>query len=879
MLIHSLTVLTNRNIYCHRPVIKMEVDIGDLYLKPTNRIEGFNEKLLSLFPGLLKHCCSLGYEGGFVERLKGGTYAAHVTEHLALELQNILGYDVSFGKARIKEEPSIYSVVYEYGSEKCGLECGRAAVEIVSSLVSGKEINLASLLEELKRVAVETELGPSSKAIYQEALKLGIPVIRLGSGSIMQLGYGKYARLVEASLTDSPSCVAVDAAGDKHLTKQILKDNRIPVPCGDVAYTEDSALVLAGEIGYPVVVKPCDANQGKGVTLDIRGEEEVREAFREARKHSVGVIVEKYVEGKDYRLLVVGDRVVAAAERRPPCVTGDGLHSVKELVELANRDSLRGENHEKPLTKIRLDEMAKKVLARQGYTEESVPEKGQLVKLRENGNLSTGGTARDCTGEVHPFNADLAVKAAKAVGLDIAGVDITAEDISRPIGWPNGAVIELNACPGLRMHLFPSEGKPRNVARDIVEHLFPPGCPSRIPIVSVTGTNGKTTTVRLIRHTLAFTGRKVGMTSTSGIFIGSRCIQEGDNTGPTSARIVLSNREVEAAVLETARGGIVRRGLGYDMADVGVVVNISDDHLGLDGLNSIEDLAFVKSLVLEAVKPDGHSVINADDDTAGYLMERASGNIVLFSKRSNNPLLLKHMTGGGKAVYVKDGFICIHDRTEMHILRLSQVPITFNGMLECNVENSLSAAAALYALGVPLNIIRIGLKSFNPDVKTNPGRFNFFRMGDFDVMLDYGHNAAGYSAVLDFVKRYGARRLVGIIGVPGDRMDRSVKEIGEMSGRVFNRIYVKEDRELRGRKPGEIAGLLYNSVISAGLKENSVKIVLSELEALEEALLNALPGDLIVMLYEEFEPAVRLIAEYKNKVRNKRRREKMAGGL
>ena len=865
--IYSIQSFPGRNIYSHRPVIKMVINIGDLYSLPTKDMEGFNDRLIEFFPGMKKHCCSLGYEGGFVDRLKEGTYIGHVIEHLILELQSIIGYEVYYGKTRVINEPYLYYIVFEYVNERCAIECAKAAVSIACSLAKNESVDVKGILENLKRLAAEFELGPSTRSIYDEAKKRGIPVMRLGNESLLQLGYGKYSRLIEASLTDAASCIAVDIAGNKHLTKEILRHNDIPVPYGDVAYTEESAVQLAASIGYPVAIKPYDGNQGKGVTLNVTNEVQVRAAYKEAVKFSKGVIVEKFIKGRDYRVLVVGGKVSAVAERRPPAVIGDGTHTVKELVEIENRNPLRGEDHEKPLTKIKLDNVASLFLSKNGLDENYVPRINENVFLRENGNLSTGGSARNCKDEIHPYNAGLAVKAAKAIGLDVAGIDVIAEDISKPINHENGAVIEVNAAPGLRMHLYPTEGRAENVAADIIDMMFPEGKPYSLPIVSITGTNGKTTTTRLIRHTISLTGKKVGMTSTSGIYIGDECIMEGDNTGPVSARLVLSNKEVEAAVLETARGGIVRKGLGYDLADVGVVVNISEDHLGLDSVNTLEDLAFVKSLVIEAVKPEGYAVINADDQMAGYMIKRARSNIMMFSRQKDNLLLINHMKRNGKAVYVKEGTVYIHDGDKsMPLISVKEIPITIGGIVDCNIENSLAAAAALYGLGMPLDVIRAGLKTFTPDVKSNPGRFNIFDMGDFKVMLDYGHNPSGYRAVIDFIRKMDAGRYVGIIGMPGDRPDKSIREVGGMCGKAFSRIYIKEDEDLRGRKPGEVAGIFYDAVAKSGMKKENITIINSELKALETAMLDAQPGDLIIMFYEKFEPAVELVNRFKQEL-------------
>ncbi|KUK08211.1 MAG: UDP-N-acetylmuramyl tripeptide synthase, partial [Caldanaerobacter subterraneus] len=598
MKIKEIRVYRGRNVYSHRPVIKMTVDIEGEEI-PTKDIPGFNETLLNLLPGLKKHTCSYGYEGGFAKRLEEGTYLPHVTEHIILELQNVLGYDVKFGRAR-NVEGSLYNVIFEYSLEECGIRAAKLAVDLVNKLIRGEKIDLEEKLEKIRDIIAEVELGPSTMAIKMEALKRGIPVTRVGNGSILRLGYGKYQKIIEGTISQNTSCIAVDIASDKILTKKILKDHGLPVPEGDVAYNEEEAISIAEELGYPVVIKPYNGNQGKGVHLNISSREEVVIAYRNAKNYSDLVMVEKQIRGRHYRVLVVGEKVVAVAERIPAHVIGDGVHTVKELIEIENKNPLRGNGHEKPLTKITVDAVSKMVLQKQGLTLDDVPRKGRKVFLRESANLSTGGIAIDRTDEIHPHNIEIAVRAAKAIGLDIAGIDITMEDIRKPLSATNGAIIEINASPGIRMHHYPSKGKPRNVAKAIVDMLFPKGSKATIPIISITGTNGKTTVTRMTAHILKTYGYTVGMTCTDGIYIDDTCVYKGDNTGPKSARTCLADKNIDAAVLETARGGIIREGLGYDLADIGVITNISEDHLGIDGIETLEDLAFVKALVVEA---------------------------------------------------------------------------------------------------------------------------------------------------------------------------------------------------------------------------------------------------------------------------------------
>lgn len=867
MQILSIQSFSGRNIYSHKPVIKISVDIGELYRNPTKDFEGFNNKILEYMPGLGKHCCSLGYEGGFLERLAEGTYMGHVAEHMILELQNMLGYEVHYGKTRVVKEPSWYYIVFEYKNEKCAIECARAVFNMIPKILNNESIDFKKIVEELKGIAIENDLGPSTNSIFMEAQKRGIPVTRIGDGSILQLGYGKYSRRIQASLTDLPSCISVDTVGNKDLTKRILRDYTIPVPDGEISYSEEGAVYIARTIGFPVVVKPLDGNQGKGVAVNLRDEEAVRTAFWEAKKFSKSVLIEKYIKGRDYRVLVIGGKVSAAAERRAPCITGDGVHNVLDLIEIENSNELRGSDHEKPLTKIKLDDLAKKVLKGQGFDQYYVPRAGEVIYLRYNSNISTGGTARDCTDEVHPYNAELAVNAAKVLGLDIAGIDICCEDISMPLLHQSGAIIEVNAAPGLRMHIYPSEGKSRNVASDILDMMFPVEEAYSIPLVSVTGTNGKTTTTRLIAHTLELQGKTVGMTTTSGIYVGDECILKGDNTGAVSARMLLSNKQIDAAVLETARGGLIRKGLGYDLADIGIVTNVSEDHLGIDGIETLEELAFVKALVIEAIKPSGYAVINGDDPFAQYFMDRANSKVILFSKIPHNDLVNKHIEQGRRAVFIDgDEIILVKRGVSIGIAKVGDIPITFEGMLECNIENCLAAVCALWGFNVPLETIKAGLMSFLPDTSLNPGRFNIFDMGQFKVMLDYSHNPAGFEEVMKFIKRLDATRLVGIIGMPGDRQDSSMCTAARICASAFDRLYIKEDADLRGREAGEVADIFFDGVIKSGISKENVEVIYSEVKALEKAILDAQPGDFIVIFYEDFEACLKVVNQLRSEI-------------
>ncbi len=853
-----------RNIYSHCPVVRIDVDLGKYVDIPTCDIEGFNDSLLKHLPGLKKHCCSVGREGGFVERLERGTYLAHVIEHSALEIQNMLGYDLSYGKARYLEKETIYYIIYSYEDHIAGLEAGKLAFELIKGLLNHNSLNLEEHLQVIKDKIQQKGLGPSTAAIIEEARKLRIPVIRIGENSLFQLGYGKSARRIQATITDRTSCLAVDCASDKELTKEILNRSGIPVPLGKVTEGPQEAVEAARELGYPVVVKPYNGNQGKGVSIDLRSSEEVEKGFYIAKAFSDKILVEEYVKGKHYRIAVVGEKVVAVAQRLAAHVVGNGKNTIRELIERENQNPLRGYGHEKPLTKIKIDEVMSLLLEKTNKSLEDIPQVDEVVLLRENANLSTGGTAIDVTDDIDPENVKLAVAAAKLIGLDVAGIDITTPDISLPLQENGGAVIEVNACPGIRMHHFPSQGKARNVAREIVEMLFPEGKHHSIPIISVTGTNGKTTTTRMLGKMIKNSGIMVGMTTTGGIYIGDELILKGDTTGPKSAQTVLMDQRVEAAVLETARGGIVNRGLGYDMADVGIITNVADDHLGIDGINTLEEMAHVKGLVVEAVKKEGWAILNADDPYTPEITKGVRCNLIYYGMDYFNPLMVAHIKNGGTAVYVKKDFLYLYDgKIEHGLLAVKEIAASYGGLLKHNIQNSMAAVAGAYGIGLSTKVIVQTLKEFNTDVINNPGRFNLFDFSSFKVIIDYGHNIDGYSNVLDALKGMKSGRLVGIIGVPGDRTDINILKLGELSGKYFDQVYIKEDKDSRGRSVEEVARLLKKGCTMAGMAEEKIIIELCEVQALEMAMNNACEGDIIIVFYEELEPLVKLVEAYR----------------
>lgn len=864
MRVEGYTFLPGRNIYCHSPVLRLTLDLGKWAEKTTRDLPYLEERLFSLLPGLGEHHCSLDYPGGFRTRVQEGTFLGHVLEHMILELLALAGAPVVYGRTREVGRGGVYEIVVECPSPRGGREAAHLAVEVLNSLLKGDQPpDLGEALTRLRCIRAQGDLGPSTAALVKAAQKRGIPVQRLDDRSLIQLGYGKYQKRILATITAQTSCIGVDIAGDKTLTKKILEQAGIPVPPGQIVEDEEEALMVAADLGYPVVVKPDNGNQGKGVSLNLTTEEDIRGACGLVRQYSRGLLLEKQIPGRHYRVLVVGGRAVAAAERIPARVEGDGIHTVAQLVELTNRDPRRGRGHEKCLTKIKIDRVVEAVLKRQGVGLDHIPPAGVRVLLRENANLSTGGTAVDVTADMHPDNAFLAVRAAQAVGLDVAGVDIVTADIAQPL-LGSGAIIEVNAAPGLRMHLYPSEGKGRDVAGEIIEHLFPPGSFSRVPLVSITGTNGKTTTARLVGHILRTAGWRVGMTTTEGVWMDDRCLLRGDTTGPWSARLVLSDPLTEAAVLETARGGILREGLCYDEADVGVITNISRDHLGQDGLEDVEDLAYVKSLVIEALRPGGCAVLNADDPLVVSLTSRVNSRLIFFSLTEGNVYLRRHLLAGQEGVFIRgDRVVVGKGGVVEELIAINDLPLAMKGRARHNVANVLAAVAACRALGLDIPKIAKALAGFKGDFSDNPGRLNLFRIGGYRVLLDYGHNPAAYRAILQTAQGLGARRLVGVIGVPGDRCDELILESGRIAGAGFQQLYIKEDVDLRGRMPGEVAALLRQGALAGGLRKDNIEIILGELEAVGRALTKAQAGDLVVIFYEKLEPLLPLIGATK----------------
>jgi cyanophycin synthetase len=882
--LHKLRVIEARafrgpNIYAYRRVIRMMLDLGELEKYPTAELPNFTDRLLELIPTLNDHTCSYSEPGGFVRRMREGTWLGHVIEHVAIELQCLAGTPVSYGKTRGTGDDGVYYIVFSYREERIGYLAAHIATRLVNSLLPpqlqgvdgldellvddlsqvelSEPFDYAKELVTLTNVAFKLALGPTTQSLVDEAARRGIPALRLNDQSLVQLSYGKHQKHIVASTTSLTSNIAVEIASDKELTLRMLNDVGLPVPRNILVKNVDEALAAAARLGFPLVTKPLDVSHGRGVSLNLNSLDEVRWGYEQAAGYTRWVLVEQFLAGKDYRILVINGEVVAAAERVPAHVVGDGEHTIAQLVEIVNRDPRRGLGHEKVLTQITINDQAKRLLEQAGYTVETVLPAGQVFFLRSTANMSTGGTAIDRTGEVHYENAEIARRAARVVGLDIAGIDIITPDIAQPVERVGGGIVEVNAGPGFRMHLQPTEGTPRNVAKPVIDMLFPEPEPARIPVVAITGTNGKTTTSRMVAHMLKLNGQCVGLTTTDGIYINGELHKAGDTTGPWSARMVLKDPTIGAAVLETARGGILREGLGFDRCDVGAVLNVRADHLGLRGINTLEELARVKRLIVEVVRDDGFSILNADDPLTWQMRDHAEGEIIWFSAAGADggaERLGPHIAAGGCAVVTQPGvkgeMIAIYDGDQyIPLMWTHDIPATFEGQARFNVYNALAAAAIGHALKVRIETIRHALGSFSTSFFQNPGRLNVYDEHPFRVIVDYGHNPdalTNMAAMLTQMrKRY--RRVIGVLGGTGDRRDEDLIELGELAGRMVDHLVIKEDENLRGRASGEAAGLIREGAQRAGLADAKITTVLPEPDAVDAALAMAEPRDLVVI--------------------------------
>jgi cyanophycin synthetase len=850
----------------HSKLILIRLDLEELADSPSDTIPRFNDGLVAVLPSLEEHYCSPGCRGGFLSRLREGTMMGHILEHVALELQVLADMPVGFGRTRETATPGIYQVVIEYQHEAAGRYATRAALRLCQSIIETgtyPEAELQTDLNDLRGLRTEAAQGASTEALVREAEALGIPWMELEKCDLMQLGYGKYQQRLQAALTSHSNILGVELACDKERTKAILTQMGIPVPLGQVIYAfcelEDAIDALGG---YPIVMKPLDGNHGRGITIDIKTKEQAEIAYDRAKEVSAGVIVEHFYQGRDHRILVVNHKVIAVAERVPAHVVGNGRDAIAALVEQENQDHRRGEGHDNILTQIQLDAATDEMLSRQGFILDTVLQPDQVCYLRATANLSTGGIAIDRTDEIHPETVWLAERVSRIIDLDIAGIDVITTDITQPLGDADGVIVEVNAAPGLRMHIAPSQGIGRNVAAPILQMLFPPGTPTRVPIVAVTGTNGKTTTTRLIAHICSQVYDAVGFTTTDGIYIGDRLVEKGDTTGPLSAQMILQDPTVDMAVLETARGGILRSGLAFEQCDVGVVLNVAADHLGLGDIDNIDQMARVKGVIAEVVHADGYAVLNADDERVAAMADQVRGKVAYFSMDPDNELVQSHVQRGGIAAVYDQGYLLILQQDWVHrIEAVEKIPVTLGGRAPFMIANALAASLAAFVQGVGVEKIRAALQSFKASVEQTPGRMNLFNLGHFHVLVDYAHNPAGYEAVGGFVKNWTGPTM-GVVGGPGDRRDEDLIDLGKLSATVFDQIIVKEDDDGRGRAPGSVAELIAQGICQ-GVKETNAaahySICLDETEAILSALDQAADNALVVIFPENVSRTIALI--------------------
>src|SRR5215510_12028410 len=818
MKILEIKVLKGPNYWSVRrtKLIQMKLDLEEMEERPTSKITGFRERLEKLLPSLIEHRCSEGVPGGFFHRVDEGTWMGHVIEHIALEIQTLAGMDTGFGRTRTPEgeKPGVYYVVFSYIEEDAGVYAAKASVRIAQALIDGKDYDMTEDIQNMRVIREDTRMGPSTGCIVEEAAKRNIPYIRLNKQSLVQLGYGVNQKRIRATIASTTSNIAVDIACDKEETKMLLEAAEIPVPKGTVIRTEEGLKDAVEKFGYPLVIKPIDGNHGKGNTTNITTWEQAIKAFHAAKEYNRSLIVEKFITGFDFRCLVINYKFICAALRTPASVVGDGKNTIKWLVDETNKDPRRGYGHEKVLTQITIDQFTQKMLDDAGITLETVPEKEKRVLLKPTANLSTGGTSTDVTDEVHPANVFMFERIAKIIGLDICGIDVMATDLRTPVSENGGAILEVNAAPGFRMHIEPAEGLPRNVAEPVVDMLFPKGSAGRIPIIAITGTNGKTTTTRLTAHIAKSAGKKVGYTTSDGVYIQNQMMMKGDCTGPVSSTFVLKDPTVDFAVLECARGGILKSGLAFQHCDVAIVTNVAADHIGLGGINNIEQMAKVKAVVPETVFPHGYAVLNADDELVYNMGKDLSCHVALFSMDEDNPRIKRHCNNGGLAAVFENGFISIKKGNwKIRVMPVKDIPITFEGKALHNIENCLPAVLATYLFrDITIEDIRSALSSFLPSSSQTPGRLNFFHFRDFTVLADFAHNPHGLKLLCSFVKRLGYPTNIGVISGTGDRRDEDIRELGEISAGYFDEIIIRCDKNLRGRTAEEIIDLLKQGI-------------------------------------------------------------------
>lgn len=867
MKIREINAMRGPNYWSVRrhKLIVMVLDLEDMEERPSNKVDGFSERIQALFPGMHEHRCSIGAPGGFFQRIERGTWMGHIIEHIALEIQILAGMKVGFGRTRGYGEKGVYNVVFDYEEEAVGRFAAKAAFDICNALIEGNSYDLASDIQRMREIREAVRLGPSTGSIIHEAELRGIPWIRLNQHSLCQLGYGENQKRIRATVTSETSSIGVELAGNKEETKYLLEQSEVPVPKGQIIRNESNLEDACKRVGFPLVVKPIDGNHGRGITVNIQSLEEALTAFHAAKKVSNSIIIERFITGVDYRLLVINHRFVAAALRTPAHVVGDGKSTVQELIDLVNADPRRGYGHEKILTQITINDLTLGLIKAKGYSLDSVISKDEMLILKDTANLSTGGTAEDVTDFVHPANIAMAERISRIINLDICGIDIMTSDISKPLKETNGAVLEVNAGPGFRMHLAPAKGLPRNVAAPVIEKLFPKGSNGKIPIVAVTGTNGKTTTTRLIAHIMKMEGYRVGYTTTDGVYIQNRLLVQGDCTGPNSAEFVLKDPTVNFAVLECARGGLLRAGLGFKNCNVAVVTNIAPDHLGLKGIHTVEQLAKVKGVVPETVLPDGHAILNADDDLVYEMRRGLQCNVALFSMNENNPRILALQRKGGITAVYENGYVTLcRGEWKMRVMKAHEIPITYGGKAEFMIQNVLPAIIAANIQGASIEDMKAGLSTFIPSPNQTPGRLNLFEFKKFTVLLDFAHNAAGMRALKKFTDTLDGTVKVGIIAGIGDRREQDNNDIGSVAAEMFDEIIIRQDKNLRGKTDQEIIRMLEDGIKKID-PNKPVKVIPNEREAITYAIENGKEGSLIVLCSDIIPDALNLVKELKDK--------------
>ncbi|UJB20098.1 MULTISPECIES: cyanophycin synthetase [Lysobacter] len=866
MRILDRSVYVGPSLYAHFPVIRLELDLQALEAWPTARLgPAFIDALVEALPGLAEHGCSYRQPGGFVRRMREdeGTWLGHVLEHVAIELQNVAGENVTFGKTRSVSEdrPGVYSVVYEYAQRDEGIAAGELGIKLLCSLLPAEIRPAGSVPDDWEwesardgfiRYAQRRALGPSTASLVRAAEERNIPWLRLNTQSLIQFGHGKYQQRIQATVTGKTSHIAVELASDKEETNKILASLGLPVPRQELVTDSSGAIRAARKLGGSVVTKPYNGNHGRGITIDISSDEDIRAGFEAAREHSRSVIVETFVGGDDHRLLVINGELIAATKRTPGHVVGDGKSSIAELVEVVNQDPRRGVGHEKVLTRLELDSQAEQMMERVGYTAASIPKDGEIVYLRSTANLSTGGTATDVTDIIHPDNRDMAVRAVRAIGLDVGGVDFISPNIAESYKNIGGGICEINAAPGFRMHVAPSEGTPRDAAGPVIDMLFAPGAPTRVPIAAVTGTNGKTTTARMLAHITKMGGFTPGLTTTDGVYIDGQRTVEGDMTGPVSARMVLSDPHVDIAVLETARGGLLRAGMGVSEVNVGAVLNIQSDHLGLKGIDTLEQLAEIKRVVVEVATDC--AVLNADDPNVLKMSAYTDAKVICYvTMNPSHALVREHIRAGGRACALEAGInghmITLYDKgSHIPLLWTHLIPATMEGRALHNVQNAMVAAAMAFSLGIKLDAIRHGLRTFDTTFFQAPGRMNVYNEHPFKVLMDYGHNAHAVGVMADLAQRLdvSGRRIVVLAG-PGDRRDEDLHAIAEAVAGRFDHYICRRDDSLRGRDGDEVPRIIAKALMARGVLDATISIIPDEQQAVEAALRMGQAGDLVLV--------------------------------